>query len=496
MKKLLEKTFSYPTIFVIAILLIGLFLRLYKLPEFFNYAHDNDLAGWIVKDIVVNRHFRLIGQLTSTAGIFIGPLFYYLLVPFYLLSKMDPIGITYFGVLLGIVTIWSFYHIFSKLYGAKTGLIAALAYTVSQYMIFNDKEIVPTMGVYLWTVWFYYAVELLLRGEKKAYLILGILAGLIWHLNIALVLLFPLVPIAIILSKKKINLKYILFGILSSLPLLVPLFLFEARHNFLQSRAFIASLTTNQSQVFTLTERLGRVIELSGKNLKQLLLPRIPEFPKIYLLALALVVIGILIYKKVIQKKIGLIIYLWLFFYMVFFTFYSKVLSEYYLNGMAVIWLAVFAIGTGYLIEKGKNYSKAGYILIAVFFVFNHLSFANTAVNRSGYIDRKEIVKAIDEDRAGHGYPCVAVSYITEPGYELGYRYFFYLRGMHVNLPKSGSPVYSIVFPPSKVDRVDKEFGALGLIYPDYKKYSLQEVKESCSGANSNLTDPMFGYTQ
>jgi hypothetical protein len=162
---------------------------------------------------------------------------------------------------------------------------------------------------------------------------------------------------------------------------------------------------------------------------------------------------------------------------------------------MAVIWLAVIAISVGHLLDKGKGYAKVGYVILGLFFTFNHLTFANVAINRNGYIDRKEIVKQIDQDRIGRGYPCISISYITEPGYDLGYRYFFYLRGMHVNAPKSGAPVYSIVFPLSKVDKVDKEFGALGLIYPDYKKFSASDVAKSCSGANSNLTDPMFGYT-
>jgi len=89
----------------------------------------------------------------------------------------------------------------------------------------------------------------------------------------------------------------------------------------------------------------------------------------------------------------------------------------------------------------------------------------------------------------------VSVSFITNPGYELGYRYIFYLNNLHVNQPSSGSPVYTIVFPHTKVDRIDKSFGALGLILPDYEKYTEKEVNESCSGSNENLTDPMFGFT-
>ena len=69
-------------ILLFLVLILGLLTRSYQLRERFGYTHDNDLAGWIVKDIVVDRHLRLIGQLTSSPGIFIGPLFYYLQIPF------------------------------------------------------------------------------------------------------------------------------------------------------------------------------------------------------------------------------------------------------------------------------------------------------------------------------------------------------------------------------------------------------------------------------
>ena len=71
----------FPLVLVIG---IALFFRLYKLREFYIFEHDQDLYSFIVRDIL-SGHFRLIGQLTSIDGVFIGPLYYYLLAPFYAL---------------------------------------------------------------------------------------------------------------------------------------------------------------------------------------------------------------------------------------------------------------------------------------------------------------------------------------------------------------------------------------------------------------------------
>ena len=95
------------------------------------------------------------------------------------------------------------------------------------------------------------------------------------------------------------------------------------------------------------------------------------------------------------------------------------------------------------------------------------------------------------------GYPCLSISYITSPGYELGYRYFFYLENLHLNKISNKIPVYTIIFPLGE-DSVqeDKAIGAIGLIYPDYKRYPLETVKDNCSPENINVTGDMFGYTQ
>ena len=99
---------------VILIIAVGMFLRFYQLFDRFSYGHDQDLASWFVKDILVNHHFRLIGQETSTTGIFIGPIYYYLMTLFYKIFGMDPIGGAYL-----ILTISSRFLIIFLVAGAK-----------------------------------------------------------------------------------------------------------------------------------------------------------------------------------------------------------------------------------------------------------------------------------------------------------------------------------------------------------------------------------------
>jgi hypothetical protein len=119
--------------------------------------------------------------------------------------------------------------------------------------------------------------------------------------------------------------------------------------------------------------------------------------------------------------------------------------------------------------------------------------FVNTPVNRSGYIWRDKLVAEIKRDASDRGYPCVSVSYITDPGYNLGYRFLMFRKGLKLKPVSEKVPVYTIVYPLKKIFPVNATFGEIGLIYPDYKVYRSDIVDKSCQGSDYNLVEPMWG---
>jgi len=492
----IKKNFDKYGLVFLVIIAAGLFLRLYKAETYLPYGHDNDLESWIVKDIVINKHFRLVGQETSTQGVFIGALYYYLLVPFYLLAKMQPSGTIFLSVLLGVFTIWSAYYVFGRLFKKKEiGLIGASIYAIAFYVVMSDRGAVPTTPVFLWSIWFLYGVGLIFLGRvKKALILLGVLVSLIWHLIVALVPLTLVIPAALILSRWKFKLRQVILGMSAFLVTSIPFFVFEFRHNFQQIRAVGNSFSSNQGSELSLFEQFKRVMHIFSNIVTNIVW--YPQQKYYFLLPLVLVLaLVILVIKKKMAKNFAAALALWSILPIIFFTFYSMQVSEYYLNGILVVWIVILTLSIYHLFVS-KKFRLVGAILLIVFAYLNMSKFLTYQDSRQGYIYRKAVVAEIKRDAQKHGYPCVAVSYITNPGYDLGYRYFFWLENMHVNRPDSLSPVYTIVFPLKKIFKEDKTFGALGLIYPDYKRYTKEGVAISCSGANSNLTDPMFGYTE
>lgn len=478
---------------LILALLLGLFTRSYQYLQRFQYAHDNDLASWIVKDIVVDKHPRLIGQLTSSPGIYIGSLWYYLQIPFYLTGNMDPIYVPFLSIIVGLLATVSIYWVVTRIYGKTSSEIASLIYAASWGISGAEREVVPTTPVFLWTIWLLYAINSLLNGNKRGLIIIAILWALIWHINLALIFSIPLVFIVLVFSKNKFKPRDFFLPLVILFILSLPLLIFETRHQFSQTKSLFGVANHSINSGVSLIQKANKVIFYSAKNANSLFWNK-PDSVNWYVLPLGILAAGsYLVYKKIIPKSHAATYLAWWLIYLVLFSLNPLNLSEYYLNGFSILWIVILSVFLANLLPQHKRLVAS---LIGVFVVYNLYTAVNQNIDHSGYLQKKAIVAEIVADSKSHGYPCVSMSYMTDPGRDLGYRYLFWRASLHVNQPISGSPVYTIVFPHTRANRLDATFGSLGLVYPDYSRYTQTEVTRSCSGANSNLTDPMFGFNR
>src|SRR5882672_8128859 len=85
-----SKLFTF--IALVVILLIGAYLRLYKIPDYMNFLGDEGRDVLVVKHMIVDHKFTLLGPTASVGGFFLGPIYYYFMLPFLWLWHLDPAG--------------------------------------------------------------------------------------------------------------------------------------------------------------------------------------------------------------------------------------------------------------------------------------------------------------------------------------------------------------------------------------------------------------------
>lgn len=484
------------TIILIAILLVGLFFRTYELVERLGFGHDGDLYSWIVKDIYIDHHPRLIGQLTSAPGIFIGPLFYYLLIPFFLITNMDPIATTIPLTIFAILSLISIYYVFSKLFNPITGLIATFLQAVTITNINFDRWIVPSTPTNLWVIWYFYVCISIVRGNYNVLPVLGVLIGLIWHIHIALIPTLTAIPFAFILSKKLPDIKQSLMFLIALFFTSVPFLAFELKHNFSQTFSLIHNFGIDHGGGTGL-DKFNLIFIKFSSNIHNLFFSpqNIPIDHKLIVYALLLST-PFLVWKKLLKVKELIVLFVWIFGVVVFFSISSTLVSEYYFYSLEVIFVLIVSFWF-YLLFKSSHIGKVIAITLLLIVLIKNLYFFTTVdYYHAGYLEHKRVAEFITQDSRSKNFPCVSVSYITRPGDNVGFRYFFYLNKLHVNEPKSGSPVYTIVLPfELALSDVEVKFGNIGVITPKNIP-SNEKIQDSCSGQNANLTDPMLGFTK
>ena len=70
---------------LLLILIIASFLRFYNIVDFLHFANDEARDAFIVKNMFLHKSLPLLGPEASIGHFHLGPIFYYLLAPFYLI---------------------------------------------------------------------------------------------------------------------------------------------------------------------------------------------------------------------------------------------------------------------------------------------------------------------------------------------------------------------------------------------------------------------------
>lgn len=479
-----------------AILLLSLFFRTYQIVQRYGYAHDAELFSWIVKDIVVNHHPRLIGQLTSAPGIFIGPFFYYLLVPFFLLFKMDSIAAVVPVTIIGILTTLSYYLVFSKLFNRTAGFFASFLEAILLTWVGFDRRIVPSTPTNIWVVWYFFTLIQIARGKFFVLPVLGVLIGLIWHIHVALLPTLFAIPFAFLVAKKMPKIKDIFWFTIALLITNLPLIIFEIKHNFIQTKGLMENFTVSHGGGVG-WPKLINITEVVTTNINNLFISpySLPD-PLKPLFVIAILSLGLLLLKKkILTKKETIPLFALLVGVIGFFTLSSSLISEYYLYSIEIIFVCLVSLICALLIKH-----KVGKILVfsilGILLVKNLYHFVNDYIYKKDYAERKGVVEFITTDAKMRGFPCIGITYITSIGENTGFRYFFYLKNQHLVHPSSEVPVYNIVIPDElSLAEVTQKFGHIGII-PPTSIPPQKIIQKTCQSPNTNLTDPLFGYVE
>lgn len=190
---------------LVVILLLGGGLRLTNLASEQVFFGDQAWFFLSARDALWG-HFPRLGITASATWLNQGSVYTFLLIPALLLGGFDPVWGAGQTIVFGLLTVTMVYFVARYWYSNRAAVISALVMATSPLVIFHDRLAYHTSPIPLLVTLLILAVE-----RRKGWLV-GLLVGLLYQLELATVILWPVV--AWFVWWKKVPVGQILVGFL------------------------------------------------------------------------------------------------------------------------------------------------------------------------------------------------------------------------------------------------------------------------------------------
>ncbi len=443
-KKKLPKKIEIKHVFLLAFLMIASFLRLYNIPNTVQFLGDQGRDAIAVSKIFTEFNPVFIGPVTSVGNMYLGPLYYYFMLPFLILTYPSPMGPVYAMAILGILTVFLMYYIGKQFLSERAALAASGLFGLSAVVAHNTRfswNPNPAPIVSLFLIFFTYKA---IKNDTKYWILVTVCFAILIQLHYLTLLSgagFGVVWLYQLVSKMRKNksvkqmLLNTVFAVFIFFISLTPLLLFDLKHDGLNRKAFIEILTkedtfsgSSENSSNSITKVMYGLKGRSEQIITDISIGKHVGIINIVVLCIVIITFYMHIYEKYKQKKDvagELILACFLITGILGTTFYQHNVYEHYIAYLFPVSFFVLGVSFDYLISKRflGALIVLGYLILFVRFNYRH---AQVILSSLGWtIAHTQGVAKTIEDRVkpGEKYNIVLLN-DTGDIYGQNYRYF------------------------------------------------------------------------
>ncbi len=423
----------------IFLLLICICVNLINIEERIAFDWDQARDAQVAWSILKEHKLTLIGpRVLGPDAFFLGPLWFYLLLPFYWIFSLNPIALGFFAIASYIFTSVLFYKVGKLFFDKNTALISVFLYLPLGAIVVWNPSLIPAFVLLL-----LYSFAKVSQGEKRFIPISFFILGL--SLQIHLQFLFFVIPFLLVLAfycqKNKLLPKDIILGLCLFLLTFMPIFIFDLRHDFLNLKGVLKIFFSNKPQ----QQFFSHYFFNFSKYLN--------SFSSIA--ALLFATLGLLIVK---EKYVKYLLIVNLFLPPVIFSFYGGNLSEYYFTLCA----PALIFGQSLFLQRflNKGFLKGIFYTILILLAVDKFRVFESSNLSTGLANQRKAVEYIVNQKLD---PVFNVSYSTPANLDVGFKYLFKLyKKMPQNIPEGH--LWTIVIPPTRENiKPLATFGEIGV---------------------------------
>jgi len=404
------------------ILILASFLRLYRIADYATFLGDEGRDALVVKRMIVDHKFTLLGPSTSIGNLYLGPVYYYfMLLPLWL-ARLDPVGPAIMVAVFGVATVYLIFKLGNEFFGSPTGLIAASLYSVSWPIISHSRFSWNPNPTPFFAALAVYALLKLLKSDRGFWIIVvGFCLGVCTQLHYISWLFVISSLVTILFLRPRISGKWYILGAGAFLIPILPLLFFEVRHHFIITEGLWRFFREEKKLGFSLVTYLKTVAFVPWRLFYYFLAGGKKIIAYFLIVAGFLPFLGLL--KKEKKSPVLTTLFFWLLIGVIGVSFYLGDIHDHYLGFLFPMPFLLVSIVIKKIFQMRLIF--IGFILLAFLLVVNILNLDPVAGRGPNYqIKRaREVGKVIAEDAKGSRFNLALIS----PTYDfraMNYRYF------------------------------------------------------------------------
>ena len=366
---------------LIGLILIGSFLRFYRVSHTLLFAGDQGRDALRVARIWQQGDLPLIGPVMSIGNIYLGPLYYYYMLPWLLLSYPSPVGPAYGVAILSILTIWLLYRLGKEIVGPFGAGLAAGLFTFSSVAIEYARFSWNPNPAPLFSLILIWALYRFFKGNHQYLLLVALAFSILIQLHyMALLSAFPIILVwgyvlwqAITKRSMQVTklIQSSIIAIIVVLLFLIPLIVFDVKHQGVNLQALSrllggeSSITEFDATVTGLGEKFIKILGETHGRAMFILVDNYFGVNRVANTFLAVIIIVTTVWSLRRQKfpPGPVLLSLFVLAGIVGTSFYSHSLYQHYI----LFLLPPVFLLIGWLLAQAFSHSKLGKGLVLVF---------------------------------------------------------------------------------------------------------------------------------
>lgn len=332
-------------ILLIVLLLTHVFFMFYNPEKWGSFGWDQVDNAWAAMRILTIHKYPLLGMVAKgNSGIYIGPLYYYLVALFYFFTRLDPIASPILSGVTSIFSFWVIYFVAKKLFNQPVALVSLFVYTFSSFIISTERVQWPVNFIAPLSLLILFFLYKVLTGEPRYFLHLGAVVGQSFHIHFTAIF-YPIIVLASLpwVRWNKTALKYFIGALCIGILFFIPQIIYYIQANHSHALGSYGAYAATSYHGFHLRRVLQLIPDAFIKFQSVLMTP----YTLVRYVSFLFVPIFCLVYlfKKATRERMRLTYLIALWFIVPWFVFatYSGEISDYYFSLQSYIAIVLLA---------------------------------------------------------------------------------------------------------------------------------------------------------